>query len=228
MIAAMHPLDNPVWHALTGPHAGIAEGGPHAKRYVPDFAPFAALPDRPDSNDWEALAELVAPGGVAAIFRKPLDVPDGWTQLLALPCAQMVATAVEPAAMKGAIELTADDVAEMLALVATTEPGPFAQRTIELGHYLGVRDGASLVAMAGCRMRLDGYREISAVCTLPSHRGRGLGAGLVRDLCERIMAKDDTPMLHVLTTNENAIRLYRALGFETRDEFTVQILRAPE
>ncbi len=82
--------------------------------------------------------------------------------------------------------------------------------------------------MAGCRLRLDGYREISAVCTLPSHRGRGIAAGLVGNLCARITSDGDTPILHALTTNENAIRLYRTLGFEVRDEFNVQIIRSPE
>jgi hypothetical protein len=38
-----------------------------------------------------------------------------------------------------AIGLGAADVPEMLELVAQTEPGPFLNRTVELGDYLGIR-----------------------------------------------------------------------------------------
>jgi ribosomal protein S18 acetylase RimI-like enzyme len=220
----MHPLDNPVWRALTGPHAHLSEGGPMALRYSTDFAPFAALPDDVHSDTWEALAALVGPNGVAALFRGDIEPPSGWAALMALPTVQMVATALEAKPSRAQV-LGADDVEDMMALVAATEPGPFAARTVELGPYLGIRDGNVLVAMAGCRMHLNGYREISAVCTAPSHRGRGLAEALVRDLAGRIRDSGDTPILHALTTNETAIRLYARLGFEVRMESVVRVLR---
>ena len=37
-----HVLDRPVWNALNGPHAALAEGGALARRYRPDVIPFAA------------------------------------------------------------------------------------------------------------------------------------------------------------------------------------------
>ena len=59
------------------------------------------------------------------------------------------------------------DVPEMMALVELTQPGPFGPHTRELGNYFGIRDNGRLVAMAGERLRIDGYTEISAVCTRP-------------------------------------------------------------
>jgi predicted GNAT family acetyltransferase len=231
MIAGMQPLDNPVWHALTGPHASLAEGGPVAKRYNADFTPFAALPDDVGDEAWQALGVLAGPNGVAALARDAVDLPPGWSALMTLPVVQMVAAEVGTSPTNRVafrtIDLGADDVDDMLALVAATEPGPFARRTVELGPYLGVRDAGELVAMAGCRMRLDGFREISAVCTSPSHRGRGLAEALVRDLTERIRDGGDTPILHALTTNENAIRLYVRLGFVVRTESVVHVVRVP-
>jgi hypothetical protein len=40
------------------------------------------------------------------------------------------------------------DVPEMLELVRMTDPGPFFERTIEFGKYLGIRRDGALVARA--------------------------------------------------------------------------------
>ena len=67
----------------------------------------------------------------------------------------------------------------MMHLVELTKPGPFAVRTIALGSYIGIRDRGQLVAMAGERLRFDGFTEISGVCSHPDHRGRGYPSLLV-------------------------------------------------
>lgn len=225
----MHVLDNPVWHALTGPQQTVADARSAASRYHPDVAPFAAVPDVPSAGTWEELRDLLGAGGAAVLFVKPPKVPDGWTELFRIPTVQMVATSVTPATADGAMLLGPDDVDEMLALVGRTHPGPFERRTIELGDYLGVRDEAgALVAMAGMRMHLGGYREISAVCTDEAVRGRGLASALVRDLVGRIVSRGETPVLHVMSTNVGAIRVYDRLGFTRRREQDVIGLRPPE
>src|SRR5205085_8865421 len=92
-IADVEPLDNPVWHALTGPHARFCDGTGVAVRYDPEVAPFAALPDDPPGDAWETLGRLVA-GGAAVVFRgDDLAVPDEWNVPMRLPGLQMVATA---------------------------------------------------------------------------------------------------------------------------------------
>ena len=47
----------------------------------------------------------------------------------------------------------------MLHLVELTKPGPFSAGAIELGSYLGIRYAGKLIAMAGERMRFDGFTE---------------------------------------------------------------------
>ena len=118
-------------------------------------------------------------------------------------------------------------VPEMLALVKRTHPGPFFARTHELGAYIGLRDREGLVAMAGVRMRGPGFAEISAVCTDERARRQGLASRLVRAVAAVIEESGDTPILHVVADNASAIRVYDALGFETRAAFDVQVLRAP-
>ncbi len=123
-----------------------------------------------------------------------------------------------------AIPLGAADVPEMLKLVTQTEPGPFLPRTIELGDYLGIRSDGELVAMAGERFRLDGWTEISAVCTHPNHRGQGLASRLMGALIAGIKGRSQRAFLHVMSTNTEAIRLYEQLGFRVRQTATLTVV----
>ena len=108
--------------------------------------------------------------------------------------------------------LTATDVPAMLALVELTQPGPFRPRTIELGHYFGIFEDGALVAMAGERLQTPEFTEVSAVCTHPSVRGRGFAAALSHRVATGILARGQTPILHVALTNVGARRVYERLG----------------
>jgi ribosomal protein S18 acetylase RimI-like enzyme len=210
-------LDNPIWHALAGPQATVAEGDDHARRYDPAFAPFAAVPDDPTPADWAALRTLVGTDGFALLARTSLAVPDDWECVFEMPGTQMVweGDGLEPPELEP-LRLTAADIPEILDLVERTKPGPFAARTIELGTYVGVRVDGALVAMAGERMHLPGFVEISAVCTDPAFRGRGLADALIRHLVIGITGRGETPCLHAVADNASAIRVYERLGFTGR------------
>jgi ribosomal protein S18 acetylase RimI-like enzyme len=228
-IADMELLDNPVWHALTGPQAEFSEGSSLALRYQTDVSVFAALPDEVGPDAWNALAELVGPAGIAVLFRPAaVELPAGWEVTLSMGSLQMVATEVIGQPDDTFVTLGAADVAEMLALVERTRPGPFAARTVALGAYLGLRsESGDLIAMAGERLHPSGYTEISAVCTDPKARKRGLATRLVRAVAAGIEARNETPMLHVLADNHSAIRVYEALGFTTRAAFETRLVKAP-
>ena len=187
----MTPLDDPVRAALTGPQAHLAVAIENALRFRPDVAPFIA----PTSDDWTVLGsfEVVQMTAGRALGER---VPE----ILALGDA---------------------DVPEMLELTALTNPGPFLERTIEMGDYVGIRDGATLVAMAGERFRVPGWTEISAVCTAPTHRGQGLATRVLRAVAAGIEARGEGVFLHVVSTNAGAIRLYESLGFSIRGRRTV-------
>jgi predicted GNAT family acetyltransferase len=101
----------------------------------------------------------------------------------------------------------------MLALATLTRPGPFAPRTPELGEFWGIKDGDTLVAMAGERMRQPGFTELSGVCTHPDARGQGLARLLSSWVVHRIASRGETPYLHAYASNTQAIDLYRSLGF---------------
>jgi predicted GNAT family acetyltransferase len=78
--------------------------------------------------------------------------------------------------------------------------------------------------MAGERMKPAGFTEISGVCTHPDARGRGYAGALMRIVAARIVARGETPFLHVYASNAGAIALYRTLGFELRQELTMTVL----
>jgi ribosomal protein S18 acetylase RimI-like enzyme len=217
-------LDNPVHAALSGAQARFAQVCGRVLRYPADVSPFLALPSEPSLEDWRDAADLVPPGTSAGVVHAGLDVPKPWKIVREFEVLQMVGQQVTGIDEPEAISLNAADVPEMLELVRQTNPGPFLDRTIELGDYLGIRRGTQLVAMAGERLHFDGWTEISGVCTAPTHRGHGLASRLVGALIAGIQHRSERAVLHVLTTNTNAIHLYETLGFRERRQLTISVL----
>ncbi|MFC8343280.1 GNAT family N-acetyltransferase [Streptomyces sp. NPDC057280] len=232
-------LDNPVWAALDGPHAGFAERAGRAARYPADVYAFAALADPADPAAWADLHRLLGPATTARV--KGVDgVPAGWDVVGGGQGVQLVDTHLRAEPDPEAVRLGPDDVPDILDLVARTRPGPFLARTVHLGTYLGIRHRGRLIALAGersemgvppaegwGRLHLPGWTEISAVCTDPAHRGRGLGTRLVRAVAAGIRERGETPFLHAAAHNTTAIRLYESLGFTLRRRTTILQVRTP-
>ncbi|GAA4662404.1 GNAT family N-acetyltransferase [Gordonia humi] len=221
-------LDNPAYASLHGAHAHLAERVGNAVRYPADVSPFTALPDDTSARDWADLAELIGPGGrVSLSSAVVLRPPAGWSAEFSGEGVQLVGDDVRPGVDERAVPLGSDDVPAMLDLVARTAPGPFETRTVDLGDYYGIIEDGRLVAMAGERLRPPGWTEISAVCTDPRVRGRGLATALVLTVAAGIRARGETPFLHAAADNTNAIRLYESLGFRRRRRVLFTSLIAP-
>jgi GNAT superfamily N-acetyltransferase len=223
-------LDNPIWSALTTDHANLALGGGRARRYPEEIGPLSGMPVQSDSG-YEALHPLAGPRGVVALFfREAPRPPAGWTLLRGGTIHQMVA--IRPAidrtpSLAGAElrRLTAADAPAMVALAELTEPGPFRLRTMELGNFFGIFQADRLVAMAGKRMHLPGCVEVSAVCTHPEARGRGYARLLMSSVIDEIVQSGRVPFLHTFASNDNAIRIYKSLGFTFRQAFELAVLQ---
>jgi len=223
---SIHPLDHPIWTALTTRQQALAEGGTLARRYPTAIAPFADMADM-SAQSFAALGTLMLPSEIAVLFTPDaVTAPDAFKVLLAETGEQMIGAPME-ASVRGveAVTLGADDVPEMMELTALTKPGPFSERTHELGTFLGVRIDGQLVAMTGERMKPGNYTEMTAVCVHPSHRGRGYGQLLLASVSRQILARGEIPFLHVFTNNESAIALYKRQGMEIRRRFHVTVLQ---
>jgi predicted GNAT family acetyltransferase len=220
-------LDNPIWSALRHRQARFAMKGATERvvRFDPEVSIFSGV-NRLDEPGWAAIAEAVGPGGSAVLFRDVVPtVPSGWGETYRDECFQLIAEDLDPPPELDIDELGPDDDAEMLALAQLTEPGPFGPRTHELGTYIGIRRDGRLVAMAGQRLCLPGWTEISAVCTHPDARQLGFGAALTLRMAAKIREDGDEAFLHVLASNENALRLYQTLGFTIRRKVDVVVVQ---
>ncbi len=231
-MADPHPLDRPVWNALAGPQGEFALGDDRARRYRPEMAMFAAAA-RKSPSGMTALGELVAARGLAATVEHEIWPPIAGTRVIShAVIVQMSAEALLPPERNEApdyevIPLGDADAPEMLALATLTKPGPFFAHTHRLGSFVGVRQNGRLAAMAGERMRLKGFTEVSGVCTHPDHRGKGYGEALSRLVASRILERGETPFLHAFAHNEDAINLYRRMGFTHRARMQMNVL-APD
>lgn len=219
----IEPLDNPVWHALIGPQARFAQGQGFARHYPRDIAPFSGIVTASPAA-YADLAVGLPSGNEARLFRpcnEPL--PNGWVSLDAFPMLQMVAGtgSSEPSESLSYSVLAGSDLSAMMDLAAVAKPGPFGLRTPELGTYIGRREHGRLIAMAGERLRVPGYVELSAICTHPDARGRGFGVLLTQGLMALARQRGEIAFLHVRADNNAAVSLYRRLGFRARREIWV-------
>ncbi|HBV13250.1 MAG TPA: GNAT family N-acetyltransferase [Brevundimonas sp.] len=222
-----HPLDRPVWSALTSERqAPLAVGAGGALRLAPGYGVFAASIDQ-SPQGVAAIAALDQPEGMlATVEADPTPVPPGLRVLKAAVLSQMVLVELAPAKARDiAVEpLTEADAPAMLALATLTEPGPFFDRTHRLGDFFGVKQDGRLLAMAGERLKPDGFTEVSGVCAHPDARGRGYAGALMRAVIERILARGETAFLHSYADNVGAIALYHSLGFTIRAPMQMRML----
>jgi GNAT superfamily N-acetyltransferase len=223
----MDKLAVPARHALATNHThfAIKQGG--YIRYQPDIAFFTATTGEVEAAPDDLVALVRATGPVAFFQDEPVAVPDGLTITRLQDVIQMAAHDVKSVASDTPFAPLGDaDADAMLALATLTEPGPFFARTRLMGDFVGIHRDGRLVAMAGERMRLPCFTEVSAVCTHPDARGQGYAAALTSFVAQRIIARGERPFLHVFPENAGAIRLYHSLGFEVARHTTLTVLAA--
>ena len=221
------PLDNLVFESLLGPLRPLARVSSNgaAARFRPDVSPFCGLANEATAS-WDGLAETLDEDEVAVLMGPRVErIPDDWECLLEEVATQWVAESVPVAPPLQTVPLGPQDAAEMVALAALTEPGPFLEATVETGRYVGVRREGRLIAMAGERLRCGEWVEVSGVCVHPSARREGLGAGMTLAVVDAIRSRGKRAMLHVRQGNESAMALYRKLGFRLRADRFVYAVR---
>ena len=227
----MHPLHNVIWQALTTRQQRFAEVYDAARRFEREVTSLSAFAE-PNPQGYKSLAGLLGPGGTAGLLLDaPFEPREAWELIGGAPLLQMVCESSVSNLSDGRdhgldiIELGPQDSPEMVELATLTKPGPFGSRTHELGTYLGIRCEGKLVAMAGERLKVPGYTEVSAVCTHPDYLGRGYAGILMTEVMRRILARGEATFLHVRQDNLRAIALYERIGFRERVRPHFAVLR---
>jgi predicted GNAT family acetyltransferase len=224
---------NPVWNALRSVHRNLAiPGGGNsgltpdatnradanlgqACRYPADVVPFVAIAS-PTAAAMSHAASLMAAAESAWIIAETYVETTVLRRERTLDCFQMVLpNDVDPPESPARIvPLDESNAGEMVALTDLAFPGFFRRRTCEMGSYFGVRsESGDLIAMGGERLKLDGFSEISAVCTHPSFRGQALGTNIIWELVRLHRRQAVVSFLHVGCANEGAVKLYLRMGF---------------
>ena len=233
-ILEIHPLDNPIWNALNTRQKHLAEVQDPARKFPAEVTTLAGMAE-PTRESLEALEQLLQPGEIVGLFlHQAARLPAGLNSLRELPLVQMwheedgrsvqnSGNGPHPSEANF-VELATSDIPEMVALAKLTEPGPFGTRTRELGTYIGITKDGKLAAMAGERLKVPGFTEISAVCTHPTQTGHGYASALVAELTTRIHARGETPFLHAREDNVRAIDVYKRLGFTRRLLFHLMVV----
>lgn len=209
-----HILHNPVFNALCSGDKSLSLGTDVVKYFDEEVSPFVGF-DETNANAFADLYELL-PQGRKILYANPdgITIPQGWQLAIEIKGLQFV---YEGGAIKNEFAnvqpLGAKHINEMVDLAALTKPGPFATGTIKFGYYHGIFENEKLVAMTGQRLHPQNYTEISAVCTHPSHTGKGYANTLMLHQLQLIQQQGQQPFLHVRENNERAIALYQRLGF---------------
>lgn len=208
-------LDNPAWFSLNETHQSFAIGDGEIKFYQPQVCPFGGIDSKhPDLiSFFKKHLEL---NSFFIIGDKPIETPDLVLEK-ELVCLQMVCPIpIKMQFTENIILLKELHKKPLTDLVNLVQPGYFKEGTWLMGNYYAIYKNEQLVSVAGERMKMDGFTEISAVVTHPDFTGKGFAKQLVAHAANKNFEHHRMPYLHVAETNTAAVGLYKKLGFVTR------------
>ena len=221
-----HFLDNPIWNALTTGAANYAFSRGKVHFINRNMGFFVGLP----SYEVEQLDQLYAvmDVGMRVILFTPgfLELDSKWKVRNDHVLLQMILEkpSLQPSRASAIRELSIADVPDMLALTQLAKPGPFLENTIDFGGYFGYFEEGRLVSMAGTRLAVGPYTEVSAVCTHPDFIGKGFAKMVLPYVLNYIQLQGQIPFLQLYPDNLHAFNLYQKMGFIERANLRVYSL----
>lgn len=215
MITEENKLDNPVWNSLSESHQKFALNYSGVQFYDPDYCPFGGFVKLEDTLEATTVYASLC-DNFFIVGEKP-NLPDTLKIIKELVCLQMIIhEKVQLSFENEIIRLTEEHKEELLNLVNLVQPGYFKSNTFLLGSYYGIFINGKLVSIAGERMKMNNFTEVSAIITHPDHTGKGYAKQLTSHVVNNIFDEGKIPFLHVVESNLGAIKLYEKLGFITR------------
>lgn len=208
-------LDNPVWYSLSENHQKFAIDYGKTKFYHPDYGPFGGFTALENTTiatkEYSALID-----NFFIVGEKP-EIVDILKIAKELVCLQMlIKDKIEIVFDNEIIKLKEEHKEKLFDLVNLVQPGYFKPNTFLLGSYYGIFNDGKLVSIAGERMKMNSFTEVSAIITHPDYTGKGYAKQLTSYVVNAIFDEGKIPFLHVVESNIGAIKLYEKLGFATR------------
>jgi hypothetical protein len=199
---------NPVWAALTGRQANIAHRKGDAARVIGSDAPMAALRDPQDPSAWDTLRSLLRHGEAASVMAHQLAVPRSWEVLHEQVVMQLVAkpTTAEPnleASVFTGMELTDW---EAIDRIGTPGPTPWSAR-------IALRRRGRVIAIAGDRLKLEGWTEVAVSGTDLTSRGRSKLVRLAAIQAAAVRIRGDEPFVYVPADDVRLLHELQEYGF---------------
>ncbi|MFQ6107553.1 MAG: GNAT family N-acetyltransferase [Thermoplasmata archaeon] len=94
----------------------------------------------------------------------------------------------------------------------------YVRSRIEDGPAFGIRVDGELVAWDATHLETDEAVMLGFLYVKEEHRHRGFAKSMAAKMIGRVFEKGKTPVCHIFTDNEPAIRLTEEMGFRRRGE----------
>lgn len=199
---------NPVWAALTGRQADIAHRKGDAVRVIGSDVPMAALRDPQDPSAWDTLRSLLRDGEAASVMAHQLVVPRNWEVLHERVVMQLVAKPATAEPNLDASVFTGMGLTdwETIDRIGTPGPMPWSAR-------IALRRRGRVIAIAGDRLKLEGWTEIAVGGTDLTSRGRSKLVRLAVVQAAAVRVRGDEPFVYAPADDVRLLHELQQFGF---------------
>jgi len=125
------------------------------------------------------------------------------------------------------VRLTADDAERVAEIMRDADPEWWGEVTVEgqretlqTAFWLGIKQDNKIVSVGGTRF-VDLACNISIIATDEHYRKMGCATSIVSALVKEILKKTPVALIHVLSTNAPALKVYSRVGFKPYKHYYV-------
>jgi predicted GNAT family acetyltransferase len=123
------------------------------------------------------------------------------------------------------VKLSVEDAAEVVDVMRGADPEFWGDLDVEQqkaawkdAYMLGIRQDNKLVSIGSTRF-VDIGSNVGVIATDKAYRNRGFATSIVSALAEEILKRSPPALIHVLSDNAPALRVYTKVGFKPYKQY---------